>query len=272
MDPITDEDRHKIWARLPDLNIGHRYLTTVSRQAKNLIHLSQVRAWPNFCNDVRRYTSRSDVLGQFPPVGGVQVAYRRESYPVGNEAGVTGRWVSNIAMNVNAVAEKLLLPKFADYQLGNNGPRGCSVDDSPGIILLKGGSRTVLVGEFKTPWTTDLSVRTTNDEKIARLWGQITNYMDSCRCRYAIMSTYMQTVCIRRTGDYSFEVSPVIHHNIQSLPVISSQSPTISVREALLYMAYLAGDGEGDSAFSKVVGNLYRPVLAPKQGLFDHIS
>lgn len=54
------------------------------------------------------------------------------------------------------------------------------------------------------------------------------------------------SVCVRRVSSYTFVASPVIYHNQDSqLGPITS----LSVREAVLYMADLAGNGDRDSRY-----------------------
>lgn len=53
-------------------------------------------------------------------------------------------------------------------------------------------------------------------------------------------------VCVRRVSSHTFEASPVIYHNQDSqLGPITS----LSIREAVLYMADLAGNGDRDSRY-----------------------
>ncbi|OJJ42305.1 hypothetical protein ASPZODRAFT_147608 [Penicilliopsis zonata CBS 506.65] len=124
-------------------------------------------------------------------------------------ASVTGRWINTIAMEINKVTELLDLPQFTDYQTGKDNPIGCSINAYPDIILVKRGITTVLVGEFKTPWSTDLS---------------------------------------DINGNTGFQ-SPALYHTQGSLPARGNAPPRISVIEALLYMAYLGGGGQRDAYY-----------------------
>ncbi|OJJ42644.1 hypothetical protein ASPZODRAFT_147056 [Penicilliopsis zonata CBS 506.65] len=238
---VSNQEREAIWSKLPTLRVGGKCLTKASRQDKCKLHKSQVTEWPNF-------------------------AQAPEIYPIANEAGLTGRWVNNVAVVVNTITGQLGLPEFSDYQLGKDEPKDCSIGAYPDIILLERGSKTVMVGEFKTPWTTRLC--NPNAEDFEKLWdlsqftpnettGQITSYMDRCHCRYGILSTYNETICIRRKDDYLFEASRVINHSHYSLPTRTGHSTIISTREAMLYMAYVSGNGERDSNYPARVGNLY---------------
>ena len=84
------------------------------------------------------------------------------------------------------------------------------------------------------------------------LLGQIAKYMDDCKCRYGILITYNQAVFIRRVDKYTFEKSAIIHHSQVAMPAPNFQ---ISLKEAMLYMAFLAGNGEGDARYGLTVGN-----------------
>lgn len=55
--------------------------------------------------------------------------------------------------------------------------------------------------------------------------------MDDCSLRYGWVTTYNDTVLIKRTGDYTFIVSPSIPRHQKST------TEKISVREALFFLA-----------------------------------
>lgn len=76
--------------------------------------------------------------------------------------------------------------------------------------------------------------------------------MDDCKCRYGILITYNQAVFIRRVGMYTFEKSAAIRHTQTSMPPPNFQ---ISLKEAMIYTAYLAGNGERDARYNLTVGD-----------------
>ena len=65
------------------------------------------------------------------------------------------------------------------------------------------------------------------------------------------MIAYNQAVFIHRVGMYTFEKSTTIRHTQTSMPEPNFQ---ISLKEAMLYMAYLAGNGEGNARYGLTVG------------------
>ena len=69
--------------------------------------------------------------------------------------------------------------------------------------------------------------------------GQVARYMDDYGCMDGFLSTYDQTIFMRRTGPYTFKRSPAIYHTTSS----SAQPGAVSVRECMLYLARLARRG-----------------------------
>ena len=61
--------------------------------------------------------------------------------------------------------------------------------------------------------------------------------MDDYGCMNGFLSTYDQTIIMRRTGPYTFKRSPVIYHTT------SSSARAVSVRECMVYLARLARGG-----------------------------
>lgn len=56
--------------------------------------------------------------------------------------------------------------------------------------------------------------------------GQITNYMDDCKCRYSFASTYGQTIVIKCVGSLRFQLSQVIRHSTVSGTYLEAQART----------------------------------------------
>ncbi|OJJ34416.1 hypothetical protein ASPWEDRAFT_173831 [Aspergillus wentii DTO 134E9] len=48
------------------------------------------------------------------------------------------------------------------------------------------------------------------------VYGQIARYMDDCKCCYGILTTYNQTICLRRETMFTFLASPVLYHSQSS--------------------------------------------------------
>lgn len=82
--------------------------------------------------------------------------------------------------------------------------------------------------------------------------GQIARYIDDCHCRYGVVSTYRQTVFVKQNGDYTFARSQVITASMRALDRVP---PVVSAKEAMLYMAYLAGNRFGDAAYPVRIGD-----------------
>jgi hypothetical protein len=66
--------------------------------------------------------------------------------------------------------------------------------------------------------------------------GQVARYMDDYGCKDGFLSTYDQTIFVRRTGSFTFKRSPIIQHTTS----FSAQPRAVSVTECMLYLARLA--------------------------------
>lgn len=76
--------------------------------------------------------------------------------------------------------------------------------------------------------------------------GQIARYMDDCHCRYGVVSMYNQTVFVRRNNNMYFERTEVFLASTRSL---NRNPPVVSVKEAMLYIAWLASNGGPGNAY-----------------------
>ncbi|PYH88786.1 hypothetical protein BO71DRAFT_298443, partial [Aspergillus ellipticus CBS 707.79] len=56
--------------------------------------------------------------------------------------------------------------------------------------------RARVVGEFKTPWTTDLSEPRSKDTR--KVLGQVARYMAHYTCTYGFVSTYEESIFAKR--------------------------------------------------------------------------
>ena len=65
--------------------------------------------------------------------------------------------------------------------------------------------------------------------------------MDDYGCIDGFLSTYDQTIFLRRTGPFNFKRSPVVYHTTSS----SAQPRAVSVRECMVYLARHARRGRG---------------------------
>lgn len=63
--------------------------------------------------------------------------------------------------------------------------------------------------------------------------GQVARYIDDYGCMNGFLSTYDQTIFIRRTGPFKFKRSPIILHTTSS----SAQPRAVSLRECMFYLA-----------------------------------
>lgn len=72
--------------------------------------------------------------------------------------------------------------------------------------------------------------------------------MDDCHCRYGVLSTYDQTVFVRKTGDMIFEKTQVFLASTGTRSLYRNP-PVVSVKEAMLHIAWLASNGGPGNAY-----------------------
>ncbi|KAJ9212219.1 hypothetical protein DTO166G4_6163 [Paecilomyces variotii] len=226
-------------------------LTTKSRQRRWKLERNQLSYWVDFATQARKFSQSPYVLQRVPPPDSTPLPEQpQEILIIANKSSVVGRFLNNLAAKIAQIYHRLSLPTFADPQAGRNYPEGCSQGEIPDFILLGQNRTTALVGGIETPWTTDLDHL--DDDDFKSVWGQIARYMDDCHCHYGVLSTYRQTVFVKRTGDYTFARSQVITASMRALDRVP---PVVSAKEAMLYMAYLAGNRFGDAFYPVKIGD-----------------
>ncbi|KAN0086909.1 hypothetical protein V8E54_000597 [Elaphomyces granulatus] len=226
----NQQQAHVIWSRLPDLHCGDRG----TRKARRHYILSpdQIRDWNGFESEIRQRTAavfgNPTALVPFPP----SVEY----YSVGNEGSVGGRVVQNIFHELGVVLALQTLPvQFADVQVSQ--PPQHEPRTYPDTTIQSFGAQVRVVGEYKTPWTTNFDIMEPPNH--LKALGQLARYMDDYRTRYGFLTTYDQTVFLRRTGPWTFEKSPVIYHRATS----TTNPVTVSTRECMFFFSRLAHTG-----------------------------
>ncbi|KAJ5533782.1 hypothetical protein N7527_000036 [Penicillium freii] len=165
-------------------------------------------------------TFQTDACGVFQQAGiahEVTLNDETELYTVGNELGLTGRFVRNVCDPVIKALE--LVPgmasiRFADFQAIST-PQMTVPDVCLGLVAtsLRPGN-VHLVGQMKTPWTIsdeDLHInRPESSFRLEPLIGQLVAQMRTCSTRFGFLSTYNSTVFVKREADSSFLLSSPI--------------------------------------------------------------
>ncbi|KAE8365508.1 hypothetical protein BDV27DRAFT_156797 [Aspergillus caelatus] len=122
---------------------------------------------------------------------------------------------------------------IADRATGQKAIKGFEPDC---IVQISADDGTCRVpGEFKTPWTTDLSDLDPDDE--LQVLAQIAGYMNAYSCRFGFVCTYDAVILLKRVGTYRFMVSEPFKA-IQPSP--GGRNPQVSATEALWWVALQA--------------------------------
>ncbi|KAJ5794954.1 hypothetical protein N7457_001553 [Penicillium paradoxum] len=206
---------------------GTRYVSNSSE----VISLRFFHEWQSFKQDVLEVSDSLDLSHPVPYTDDIS-----ESYVVGSELGLTGRFSKNVCDPVSKVFATTGLShlKFGDYQ-SSAGPTDTSQVPDITMFNTTGPPRPAVVGELKSFWTVELedySIR----GGYPRLIGiqhhiaQLVKYMRSSKLKFGFLSTYEWTVFIRRTAPYHFDMS---------LPIARDTSNP-SLRQCFLALGVMA--------------------------------
>ncbi|KAF8475055.1 hypothetical protein BDZ91DRAFT_675102, partial [Kalaharituber pfeilii] len=163
------------------------------RLSRSCMHL-----WTNFAEDVCAMLQNLNLTGMVSVNDGLD----GEVYYVGNELGLTGRFLNSLRFS-DYHAANLEQPVFPDVVIVNDDVDGCNLR---------------AVGEIKTFWTFHLHRITVSSPDHLKVLleapiGQVVAYMRASSLRYGFLSTYYATVFIRRMDNYRFDLSPPILWN-----------------------------------------------------------
>ncbi|KAH1447064.1 hypothetical protein KXX16_001993 [Aspergillus fumigatus] len=163
-----------------------------------------------FDQEIRSALARLNLNFQVPHVdfaGG-------EVYLVGNEIGLSGRFINNVCVPVakvlaNSSQSSLVIGDVQAFLLTPevvpDVSIGVTMKNDDGITEVK------VVGEFKTFWTLELAELSVSDPisrvQLAPHLGQLVAQMRSFELRYGFLSTYQRTIFVKRTADFAFHVS-----------------------------------------------------------------
>ncbi|CAG8947663.1 unnamed protein product [Penicillium salamii] len=172
------------------------------------LSVAYMSLWSTFQRDAFRVFQEADIAHEVP------LSDETELYTVGNELGLTGRFVRNVCDPVIKALE--LVPgmasiRFADFQAIST-PQMTVPDVCLGLVATGLDPHNVyVVGEMKTPWTivgTDLNInRHESSFRLEPLMGQLVAQMRTCEARFGFLSTYSSTVFVKREADSSFLLS-----------------------------------------------------------------
>lgn len=81
--------------------------------------------------------------------------------------------------------------------------------------------------------------------------------MDDCSLKYGWVTTYNKTRLVKRTGDFTFAVSPLIYRHTKST------SSEVSVKEAIFFLAVKSDtDWQYPGVGRDVVGNPNKVIMS----------
>ncbi|KAJ5279315.1 hypothetical protein N7478_004687 [Penicillium angulare] len=177
------------------------------------VALTYLVPWDSFAQDAFETFRLADISHNVP------VNDESELYTVGNELGLSGRFVRNLCDPVMKALKPLpgmQSMRFADFQALSR-----SNDTVPdvcfGLISIDPSVDNVcLAGELKTPWTvedTSLHLNTPRSYHLEYLIGRVVAQMRTSSLRFAFLSTYNSTVFVERTADLCFRLSAPIRRD-----------------------------------------------------------
>jgi hypothetical protein len=203
------------------------------------VSLMYMHQWNSFAQDAFDRFQRESLVHQ------VSIHDENELYTVGNELGLSGRFVRNLCDPVMRALEPLSSMssmRFADIQAITYDTTSILPDVSLGLVTTQCTPDNVyLVGELKTPWTFPeahmrLGRPSTShhlepligifslmsslfycgnkaDSFLNQLLGQLVSQMRMAFLQYGFVSTYDSTVFVKRTADDCFLLSEPIRYD-----------------------------------------------------------
>ncbi|OOQ81584.1 hypothetical protein PEBR_42356 [Penicillium brasilianum] len=169
---------------------------------------SYMHLWTTFDQEIRSALATLNLNFQVPHVdfaGG-------EVYLVGNEIGLSSRFINNVCVPVAKILAHSSHPSLVigdiqafATQVIPDVAIGVTIDNDDSISEVK------VVGEFKTFWTLGLAHLSVSNRR-SRLQlgphlGQLVAQMRNFELRYGFLSTYKGTMFVKRTADFAFHVS-----------------------------------------------------------------
>lgn len=230
--------------------IRHAKGTLHASVSNEWLHESYMHLWTTFDQEIRSALTPLNLNFQVPHVdfaGG-------EVYLVGDEIGLSGRFINNVCVPVAKAVARSSQPSLV---IGDSQAFTVSTENIPdvsiGVTINNDDHATgvKVVGEFKTFWTFELAqLSVSNFRSRVQLGpyigmcsspkrhttvtdistGQLVAQMREFGLRYGFLSTYKGTMFVKRTADFAFSVSRPIR----------DQDTNLSVRECFAGFCILA--------------------------------
>lgn len=207
--------------------IRHAKGTQHASVSNESLHESFMHLWTTFDEEIRSALAPLNLNLQVPHVdfaGG-------EVYLVGNETGLSGRFINNVCVPVAKVLARSSQPSLVT---GDIQAFAITTDIIPDVsigVAMNNNDRITevkVVGEFKTFWNLELAqLSVSNVMSRVQLrphlgmcsspqrhttitdisTGQLVAQMRKFGLRYGFLSTYEGTIFVKRTADFAFGVS-----------------------------------------------------------------
>ncbi|KAL4782349.1 hypothetical protein BJX76DRAFT_292860 [Aspergillus varians] len=190
--------------------------TTHASVSSNRISAALLHPWETFLVDMWRALQSLNLNIEIPETD------ETEDYMVGNERGMTTRFVKNVC---DPVGKALSITRLSSMVFGDIHSATLNPPSIPDVTILRRSAipaihredlSIVAIGELKTCCTVMLRSNIFDLPVGERLnvephIGQVVDHMRQYSLKYSFLSTYTSTVFIRRLEDYRFEISqPVL--------------------------------------------------------------
>ncbi|OOQ89244.1 hypothetical protein PEBR_17002 [Penicillium brasilianum] len=244
---------------LPDLDISSR--RTTRHALHPILFLGSLQPWANFEADVANtYNGQfwspralaSSLMGN-----SITGSVHEEQVFMSDERGIQGRLEGRAGTALGAVFRA----QNQDLKLGSF--KGASPPyqgylKAPDFVLMTSAHTAKVIGEAKVPWIAEHDLQDLVDEfenddthqKLRHALGQIARYMLETRLKYGFLTTYEQTIFLRKADVgrvWGLEYSPVIYHSDRG----SVSGTTVSFCQSLYHVGLLA---LADSDFNTSTG------------------
>ncbi|KAJ5920095.1 hypothetical protein N7516_010953 [Penicillium verrucosum] len=234
--------RDVLRAPFPSLLVGSFH--TTSSALHQIRFTGRLRRWTNFAHNAIAHMSSNirwsrltlDVAMTGP---GVELSVSREQLVVGDENGVQGRLNERLCRPVTSCLQvQGHNLRCGDFKAGNSAAQAARVPDT---VMLNANAAIKVVGEVKTPWArTHVKMLSRgvemfeegNEGRLRHILGQVSRYMQDQGVCYAFLSTYNETMFLRK-------YSPVAIYDDE----YDTGSGKITTRQGLFYLALRAEFG-----------------------------
>ena len=159
-------DLMDIYSPFPPLTLMENRTNGKSR-GQFRITPDQVEGWPGFDTEVKAVTR--GLLGPLPD--NIRIG-EADIFKVSTEAGVVGRYNHRVSEPVNKALRALPIGRLlGEYPRGDNRDIQCAKGKQTDFTIQDVQERVRVVGEAKTPWTTELGLELHGGDA----------YFDTCR-------------------------------------------------------------------------------------------